>query len=225
VDVWEAITRGTAGWLWPLDFQTREGGLVGGLTTGGDVVTGWDPPRRLTVRGAGAGGRFEHRDCVLEAWNRGTFLRYTHTGVLGEGDRDNEYEACRQQTEFHFHSLGEYLKHFKGRPVTYVRADGPAGSASPGSFGRLRVAIGLAHRASVGGRVRFEVPGLDPVDGVLDYLTANFAGVRTAHGLYRCYGRDAFGWPVRVAHHLFAADVDEEKTTRAWAAWLDGLYG
>jgi hypothetical protein len=69
------------------------------------------------------------------------------------------------------------------------------------------------------------VPGLDPVDGVLDFVTANFVGVRTVDGLYRFYGRDAFRWPVGVAHHLFASDVDEEKATRAWAAWLDGLYG
>jgi hypothetical protein len=224
VEVWEAITQGRAGWLWPLDFPTREGSAAGERGTGG-TATGWDPPRHLTVRRVGEDGRFSSLDYVLEAWKRGTFLRYTHTGVLDEDDWDNEFEACRQHTEFYHHSLGEYLKHFKGRAATYVRADGPEESASPGSFGTLRAAIGLAHKASIGDRVRFEVPGLDPVDGVLDYLTENFVGVRTADALYRCYGRDAFRWPVGVAHHLFAAAVDEQKATQAWAAWLDALYG
>jgi hypothetical protein len=225
VDVWEAITRGRAGWLWPLDLQTREGAVAGERSNGGDVVAVWDPPRHLTLRWQGEEGWFTSLDYVLEAWNRGTFLRYTQTGVLGEDDWENEYEACRQHTEFHYHSLGEYLRHFKGRPVTCVQADAPERSAKPGSFTTLRAAIGLADKASVGDRVRFQVPGLDPVAGALDYLTANFVGVRTVDALYRFYGRDAFGWPVGVAHHLFAAEVDAEKATRAWAAWLDGLYG
>ena len=47
--------------------------------------------------------------------------------------------------------------------------------------------------------MRHQVPGIDPIDGVVDYLTATFVGVRTADGLYRFYGRDAFGWPVGAA--------------------------
>ena len=51
-----------------------------------------------------------------------------------------------------------------------------------------------------------------------------FLGVRTSDGLYRFYGRNAFGMPVGLAHHLFAAAVDREKTELAWRTWLDGLY-
>jgi hypothetical protein len=41
--------------------------------------------------------------------------------------------------------------------------------------------------------------------------------------LYRFYGRDAFGWPVGVAHHLFAEGVDAALTEKAWGVWLDGV--
>jgi hypothetical protein len=225
VEVWEAITKGSAGWLWPLDFQTREGGLVGGLTGQGDRVVVWDPPRHLTVRADGADGWFNNLDYHLEAWDRGTFLRYVHSGVLDEHDFDNEYEACRQHTAFYYHSLGEYVRYFKGRAATYVSVDARESSAAPGSFADIRAAIGLRDKATVGDRVLFEVAGLDPVDGVVDYLTGTFVGVRTVDGLYRFYGRDAFGWPIGVALHLFDPTVDGEKAHQAWAAWLDAYYG
>jgi hypothetical protein len=51
--------------------------------------------------------------------------------------------------------------------------------------------------------------------GVVDYVTPEFLGVRTADALYRFYGRDAFGWRIGVGRHHFA-DVDAE----GWDAWL-----
>jgi hypothetical protein len=55
-------------------------------------------------------------------------------------------------------------------------------------------------------------------------VTPNFLGVRTSGGLCRFYGPNAFGMPVGLAHHLFAAAVDREKTELAWRTWLDGRY-
>lgn len=221
VEVWEALTARTAGWLWPIDVEARLGGAVTGLTEAGDTVTVWEPPRHLAIRSEGDDGWFNNLDWTLEAWDRGTFLRYTHTGVSDEQNWDNDYEACRQHTELYYHTLGEYLRHFKGNLATYVKADVP----EIVTFRTVWEAIGLRDKPSVGDRVRFEVPGCDPVDGVLDYVTANFIGLRTREGLLRFYGRDAFGWQVGVAHHLFGPDIDREKTERAWKAWLGGLYG
>jgi len=48
--------------------------------------------------------------------------------------------------------------------------------------------------------------------------------VRSADALYRFYGRDAWGWPVGVAHHLFADGADAAASERAWSAWLDGVF-
>ena len=49
--------------------------------------------------------------------------------------------------------------------------------------------------------MRLTPPGLDPVDAVVDYATPNFIGVRSADGLYRFFGRNAFGMPVGLGHH------------------------
>jgi hypothetical protein len=59
---------------------------------------------------------------------------------------------------------------------------------------------------------------------VVDYSTPAFLGVRSDDALYRFYGRDAWGWPVGVGHHLFAAGTDRETTERAWSAWLAGVF-
>ncbi len=68
------------------------------------------------------------------------------------------------------------------------------------------------------------VPGFGTVDGVVDYLTPHFIGIRTADALYRFYGRNAFGGTVDAAHHLFAAGADQEKSQDAWKSWLDNVF-
>jgi hypothetical protein len=68
------------------------------------------------------------------------------------------------------------------------------------------------------------VGGTEPIEGVLDYATHAFLGVRSGDALYRFYGRDAWGWPVGVAHHLFAEGVDAAASEQAWSAWLDGVF-
>jgi len=60
------------------------------------------------------------------------------------------------------------------------------------------------------------VPELDPFDAVVDYLTPQFIGLRATDGLSRFFGRNAWRWPISVAHHLFADDVDQEKAEHAW---------
>ena len=97
---------------------------------------------------------------------------------------------------------------------------GPASSAQPGSFGRLRQALGLEQGAAQGDRVELAPQGLDPIVGLIDYLRPSFIGIRTADGLYRFFGRDAFGSPVGVALHLFSAGADAEATKLAWQDWL-----
>ncbi len=43
--MWEAITTGTGGWLWPMEFEPRQGG-AGPF---GSALTNWDPPHRLAA--------------------------------------------------------------------------------------------------------------------------------------------------------------------------------
>ena len=75
-----------------------------------------------------------------------------------------------------------------------------------------------------GDPVRLEPAGLDPIDGVVDYATGAFLGVRSADALLRFYGRDRWGWPVGVAHHLFAPGADAAASERAWGDWVAGVF-
>jgi hypothetical protein len=39
------------------------------------------------------------------------------------------------------------------------------------------------------------------------------------------YGRDAWGYPVSVAHHLFGDGVDPAAAEREWGDWMAGVFG
>ena len=71
--------------------------------------------------------------------------------------------------------------------------------------------------------MRLAPEGMEPIDGVIDYLTGAFLGVRTDDALYRFYGRDAWGWPVGIGHHHFSPGVDPVRAGEAWRVWLDAV--
>jgi uncharacterized protein YndB with AHSA1/START domain len=223
-EVWDAITAHTTGWYWTISYEPRVGGAERGLTSAGGTVTAWEPPRHFATRAERSDGWWNNLDYVLEPRGGGTFLDYTHTNALAEDAYDVELDACRRHTAFYYHSLGEYLRNFKGRDATYLAAHGPENSARSGAFAVLRRALGLADGAAAGDSVRLTPAGLEAIDGVVDYATPEFLGVRSADALYRFYGRDAWGWPVGVAHHLFAHGVDSERTGEAWRVWLDAVF-
>ena len=215
-DVWHAVAtdEGNAAWLFP------------GLADP-DNATVWDPPHRLVMRMEGPDGWFNQIEDVIEARDGSTtVLRYVHSGIFAE-DWDDQYDSAGQHTDFYLHTLGEYLRHFSGRPATYIGGEGSSGlegpesSTRPGSFGVLKRALGVGDDASVGDRVRF---GPDQVEGELDYVHPHFLGIRTEDGLYRFFGRDAWGWATGMSAHLFADGIDKERTERAWAEWLKELY-
>jgi hypothetical protein len=218
-DVWEAVatSEGNAAWLFP--------GLVDR-----DHATVWDPPHRLVLRMEGPDGWFNQIEDVIEA--RGgstTVLRYVHSGIFTE-DWDNQYDAAGRHTDFYLHTLGQYLEHFRGRTATYIGdidGDGTSGiqggdaSSKPGSFGVLVQALGVGENPSVGDRARL---GPADTEGVVDYAQPHFLGIRSADGLYCFFGREAWGLPTGMSAHLFADDVDKQRTERAWSDWLKGLY-
>jgi hypothetical protein len=221
-EVWEAFTLHTTGWCWKIEYEPWVGGAERGLTPGGGLVTVWDPPRHFATRARGEGDGFNELDYRLEPKGTSTYLRFRHIGVFGE-DYDRLLESCRQHTAFYYHSLGEYLRHFGGRDAVYVRAQAPDQSAD-GGFSVLRAALGAGEDTAVGDRVRLTPAGLEPIEGVVDYATPHFLGLRSQDALYRFYGRDAWGMPVGLAHHLFANSAEETADTRAWSAWLDDVF-
>jgi uncharacterized protein YndB with AHSA1/START domain len=214
-EVWEAVatTDGTTAWLFPSEIDPA-----------GADTTVWEPPRHFAVR-VERGEWFNALEFVIEARDGGTsVLRYAHSGIFVD-DWDTQYDAVQQHTDFYLHTLGEYLKHFGGRRATYVGdppvgVEGPASSASPEGFHRLQQALGLSADLHDGDVVRLTPSGLDPTDGVVNYLRPNFTGIRTSDALYCLFGRGAFGQPVAISIHAFAAGIDAELTTAAWREWL-----
>jgi hypothetical protein len=102
--------------------------------------------------------------------------------------------------------------------------EGPPASAQPDAYARLRDALGLGGDVAEGDAVRLTPEGLDPLNGVVDYLRPNFLGIRTDDGLYRFFVRSAFGGPVGVVAHLFTDGVDVEATKQVWKDWLNRVY-
>src|SRR3954452_14770269 len=185
-DVWTAITAGTAAWQFPTGLEVP---ADGGPPANVPVET-WEPPHRLVIRIQSPDGTFNALDYTIEARAGGTaHLRYVHSGILADGWED-QYDAIGGHTDFYLHTLAEYLEHFNGRPVTYVGQpsdgiSGPEAAGAADAMDTLRAALGLGADAEVGDAVHADVGGAGSLDGVVDYLTAEFVGVRTDDGLYR----------------------------------------
>lgn len=224
-DVWTAITADTAAWQFPTGMEIP----AGGAPPEGAPVTTWDPPHRLVIRMESPDGTFNALDYTIETRAGGTaHLRYVHSGILADGWED-QYDAIGGHTDFYLHTLGQYLEHFKGRPVTYVGQpsagiEGPDAAGSSDAMDTLRVALGVASNASVGEPVHASLGEDGALDGIVDYSTPEFLGVRTADGLYRFFGRNHFGGVVGMSAHLFADGVNAADREAALKGWLDGLY-
>jgi hypothetical protein len=218
--VWDAFTVHTAAWYWKIQYQPKVGGTERGLSSNGGTVTVWEPHTHFTTRAEGDGEFFNQLDYRLEPHADGTRLALTHQGVFGDDDYDHLLDACQHHTPLYYHSLTEYLRHFADRDATYIDVNAPAGS----DFTTLLKALGVPDNPAVGDTVRLTPEGMDPIDGVIDYATHPFLGVRTPDALYRFFGRDTWGWPVGVAMHLYRDDIDEDATRTAWNTYLTGLY-
>jgi uncharacterized protein YndB with AHSA1/START domain len=224
-DVWTAITADTAAWQFPTGME-----IPAGTTPPEDApITTWDPPHRLVIRIESPDGTFNALDYSIEARAGGTaHLRYVHSGILAD-DWEDQYDAIDGHTDFYLHTLGQYLEHFNHRQVTYVGQpssgiEGPQAAGTPGAMEVLRGALGLAGDAGVGEEVHASLGEAGTLDGVIDYSTPQFLGVRTADGLYRFFGRNHFGSVVGMSAHLFVDGVDVAAREAALKRWLDGVY-
>lgn len=223
-EVWEAITTGTGGWLWPMEFEPKEGG-AGPF---GSIVTVWDPPHRFVSRAESPEGvpqTFNQLDELIEPREGGgSWVRYVHSGIFVD-DWENQYDGADKHTDFYLHTLRQYLVHFTGRPVTFATVDGPAAAGAPDALEVAGRALGLDLRAAQGDTVRVRLPGADvPAEAVLDYRDPYFIGLRTDQAMYRVFGRNHFGATVGVAVHDFAPGADAEGTAAEWTRWLERVY-
>ena len=72
-----------------------------------------------------------------------------------------------------------------------------------------------------GDPVKANLEGLPALDGVVDFVSPEFLGVRTDDGLYRFI--HGLGGTVVLGHHIFA-DVDQRETEGAWQDWVDRAF-
>jgi len=224
-DVWTAITADPAAWMFPTGMEIAPGSAP----PEGAPVTTWDPPNRLVVRMEAPDGTFNALDYAIEARDGATaHLRYVHSGILADGWED-QYDAIGGHTDFYLHTLGQYLQHFNGRRVAYVGQpssgiEGPQAAGTPDAMDALRAALGVSADAGVGDGVSAPLGDDRMLDGVIDYSTPEFLGVRTADGLYRFFGRNSYGSVVGMSAHMFADGIDAAAHETALKTWLDGVY-
>jgi hypothetical protein len=225
--VWDAVTSGTGGWLWPMEAPEPR---VGGKGPFGSEVTAWEPPHRYTNRVEDVDGISEQTlnqlDYTIEPRDEGrrAWVRYVHSGIFVD-DWDNQYDAAGRHTDFYLHTLRQYLTRFAGRPVTaFATFEGPEASSSADAFTAVVRALGLADDTAEGTRVRAEGPEGKPLDAVVDYRNPYFIGLRTDDALIRFFGRGHWGHPVGVSVHDFAPGADAEADEAAWKGWLNGVF-
>lgn len=215
--VWQAIATGPGltAWFMPMELDPDSA-----------MVTAWEPGKRLAVRTPTApDGSTQAFEYLIEARGGGsTVLRLVHSGRLG-ADWSAEYESMTGQGwRMYLHTLAQYLEHFAGRPARYLGAEAPPASARDSAWPVLLRALGLTGAVRPGDRVHLTVEGLAPIDGVVDYATPTFLGIRTSDALYRFHGRAALGLPVAVGHHVYRDDIDVDEAAARWQEWLDRVY-
>jgi hypothetical protein len=151
-------------------------------------------------------------------------IRQEQGESFGPENFEAQNDQIQQHTDFYLHTLGEYVAHFSGRPVTYIGEvpggiQGPASSVTPDGFTRLQSALGLPTGVSEGDEVSLQPEGTEALNGVVDYLRPNFMGIRTADALYCFFGRNAFGMPVALTIHAFDGR-DGDQAEQTWQRFL-----
>ncbi len=175
---------------------------------------------RATRTPAGPDGSTHVFEYLITAREGGsTVLRFVHSGLMGD-DWSDEYEHITAAGwDMYLYTLAQYHAHFAGRPTVYIEAEGPVASATPAAWPALVGALGGESAVRLDASIRISLAGAATLEGVVDYLTANFVGLRTGDALIRFHGRAGLGMTVAVSHHAYS-HADPEQTRRAWEAWL-----
>lgn len=227
--VWEAITTGPGMDAWFMgknEVEPGEGGKVRTELPGfgfEGTITTWEPPMRFAERSPeGPDGSFHAFEYLIEGRAGGsTVVRWVHSGFLGD-DWEAEYEGLSEGDPMYLHKLAQYLTYFRGRTATPIDAYGPQVADREHAWEVFRGGLGLTGKVAEGDGVRLTPEGFKPIEGVVDYVSPSFLGVRTDDGLYRfIYGFDG---TVVVGHNIFSGDVDQEEAQRAWQSWLTRLF-
>jgi hypothetical protein len=94
-----------------------------------------------------------------------------------------------------------------------VEVFGPQVPDRDEAWATYRRALGLQAPPALGDAVRLTPEGLPVLEGVVDWLSRDFLGVRTDDGIYRFMHISVFGGPTGVGHHVFDG-VDQAEAER-----------
>jgi uncharacterized protein YndB with AHSA1/START domain len=223
--VWDAITSGPGVDSWLMgrteidsDNKTSTFDMFGNTST--SAITAWEPGHRYATREEpNADGTFMAFEWLIEARDGGgAVVRFVHSGLLGE-DWEAEYNGLSVGDQAYLTKLKVYLEHFA--PGTAKLSTFLPGPVTGDSWAAMTAAVGAGPDAANGQPARLTVPGIEPVDGAVEFVAApSFVGMRTGDAMYvLIHGYN--GMMFATAHYF--DDRDRSAETEAWQAWLGTL--
>jgi hypothetical protein len=95
------------------------------------------------------------------------------------------------------------------------------GPITKDSWAAMTAAVGVSADAADGQPARLSVPGIEPVDGTVEFVVSpSFVGMRTDDAMYMLI--HGYNDMVFATAHYFD-DRDPSTETEAWQNWLGGL--
>jgi uncharacterized protein YndB with AHSA1/START domain len=224
-EVWEAIATGPGmdSWLmgrWDVDGARKAitFTMFGEVSNG--TITAWEPGHRFAWHeDENPDGTFTAREWLIEGQDGGgTVVRVVHSGLLGN-DWETEYNGLSIGDRAHIKKLVVYLEHLAPRTATgSLFVPGPI---TKDSWAAMTAAVGVGADAADGQPARLSVPGLEPVDGTIEFvISPSTVGMRTDDAMYLLI-HGANGMVGAIAQYFDDRDVWPE--IEAWQKWLDGL--
>ena len=224
-EVWEAIASGPGvdSWLMgrtEVDSASRTATFTMFGEVSNSTITVWEPGRHYaTQEVANPDGTFMAMEWLIESRDGGgAVLRFVHSGLLGE-NWEAEYNGLSVGDHAYLAKLAVYLKHFA--PRTAQSSLFLPGPITKDSWAAMTAAVGAGTDAADGQPARLSVPGIEPVDGTVEFVVPqSFVGMRTDDGMYvliHGYNDMVFA----TAHYFDERDRSAE--TEAWQNWLGNL--
>ena len=164
-------------------------------------------------------GTFMAMEWLIESRDGGgAVVRFVHSGLLGE-NWEAEYNGLSVGDHAYMRKLAVYLKHFAPRTAKVsLFLPGPI---TKDSWAAMTAAVGVSADAADGQPARLSVPGIEPVDGTVEFVTSpSFVGMRTDDAMYMLI--HGYNDMVFATAHYFD-DRDPSTETEAWQNWLGGL--
>ena len=183
-------------------------------------ITAWEPGHRFaTQEDKKPDGTFMAMEWLIESRDGGgATVRFVHSGLLGD-DWEAEYNGLSVGDRAYLKKLAVYLEHFApriGKASLFL-----PGPVTKDSWAAMTAAVGAGADAADGQPARLAVPGIEPVDGTVEFtFPPSFVGMRTGDAMYALI--HGYNDMVFATAHYFD-DRDRSAETEAWQKWLGGL--